>query len=171
MGRRYNEEAFTPEEVKNGKPLKLLKTLFELQKDAVGEESNADKAFDIRIWTDGYCLIIDWCDRWFDPNIDSGHFEFIDEDQVVMKEVAFPDNSFEYVFDDEEAKARLDEWLKEHPKWHKNQFGMWTDGEGYSPMYDEIKDRYTMTSASTSDEPITIEPLKWEGDPVIYNED
>lgn len=172
---RYNQEAFTPEEVKKDKHLKLLKTLFELEGDTFGDNTEADKAYDIHIWTDGYCLIVEWCDKWFDSSIDSGHFEFVDENQVVLQEVLLPDNSTVYAIDDDDAKRLLKEFLEENPQWHKNQWGMWTDDDGHSPMYEQIKNiefakEYSTTSASTSDEPITIGPIKWEGDPVIYNE-
>lgn len=169
---KYNQESFTPEEVKRGKHLKLLKTLFELEGDAVEDDTEADKAYDIHIWTDSYCLVIEWCDRWFDPCIDSGHFEFIDENQVVLQEVTLPDNSIVYATDDDDARRLLDEFLEENPQWHKNQWGMWTDDDGHNPIYEQLRNtEFATTSASTSDEPITIEPMKWEGDPVIYNKD
>ena len=169
MRKDFNQESFMPYEVKQGKHIKFLKALLSL--DAVGEEVDYDKYHDIHIWNDGYCLVIDWCDHWYDNNIETSSFQFVDSDELVVKEVILPDNSTVYASSEEEAKELLDEFLKDNPQWHKNQFGMWTDYNGDCPEYDTLKDRYTTTSASTSDEPITIEPLKWEGNPVIYNED
>lgn len=168
---RYNQESFTPEEIKRGKHLKLLKTLFELERDALVDDTEADKAYDIHIWTDGYCLIVEWCDRWFESGVDTGHFEFVDENQVVLQEVLLPDNSTVYAIDDDDAKRLLNEFLEENPQWHKNKFGVWTNANDQNFSMEKLKDGTIVTTASTSVEPITIEPIKWEGNPVIYHKD
>lgn len=168
---RYNQESFTPEEIKRGKHLKLLKTLFELERDALVDDPEADKAYDIHIWTDGYCLIVEWCDRWFESGVDTGHFEFVDENQVVLQEVLLPDNSTVYAVDDYDAERLLNEFLEKNPQWHRNKFGIWTDTNDQNFSIEKLDDDTIVTTASTGDEPITIEPIKWEGDPVIYHKD
>ena len=45
-----------------------------------------------------------------------GRFEFINGDELVMKEVIMPDGSYDYARSDEEAKELIDNWYKKHRK-------------------------------------------------------
>lgn len=56
-----------------------------------------------------------------------GHFEYVDEDQVIMEEYLLPDNTYVLLSDDEEFKEYLDNWLKENPGWIKTPYGTWTN--------------------------------------------
>lgn len=118
--RKYNEEAFTPDEVEKGLHIELLNTLLSINSKRAGEAY-----YDIHITSDGYCTIIQW-DTVFDGVYGEDYFQYVDENQVIMTEVTYPDNSYEYVFP-EEADHALEKWLKEHPEWHRNDLGMWTD--------------------------------------------
>ena len=112
-----NRKAFVPEEVKKG----LLKDLLDYLLNY--NLKSKDYYNEIHITTDGYCTIVEWEDVPYDKGW-GGTFQYIDESHVVMKEVMFPDNHSEYLFDEEEQEA-IDEWLKENPGWKQNEFGIW----------------------------------------------
>lgn len=112
-----NTQAFTPEEVEKGVMDKFLKHLLELSNEL------EDSHLDIHITTDGFCTIIEWLDV-FDSYDDSAKFVLLNSDEVIMKEVDFPDNHYEYMFA-EEVEERLKEWHKEHPEWKKDDWGRW----------------------------------------------
>jgi len=112
-----NSTAFTPEEVAKGLHLKLIKHLLEESTELEGSYN------DIHITSDGYCIIIEW--KQMDYEYDAGcGFKFIDEEHEVLKRVVFPDNHYEYLYDDEEKDA-LDDWLRENPGWKQTQYGHW----------------------------------------------
>lgn len=115
--RNINEQAFTPEEVKKGLHLKLISSLLELDKD------RKDNHFDIRITTDGYCTIVQWCD--VSDEFESCGFRFVDSDEVVMREYRFPDGHYEYFSEDTEFEDALKSWLDKNPGWKKNAHGIW----------------------------------------------
>ena len=112
-----NSEAFTPEDVEKGLHIQLINTLLSLNNQ---QSDDLDGFRDIRITTDGYCTIVEWC-----YNIGESGFEFVDYDERIMKQVELPDNTIEYAFDEEDAKELLANWLEEHPGWTKNQYGRW----------------------------------------------
>lgn len=114
-----NSAAFTPEEVKKGLHLDLIKYLLDYN-------SKSEKSYnDIHITTDGYCLIVEWTNLNYEYSSGCG-FRYVDEEHELLKEVVFPDNHTEYLFDDEEQEA-LDDWLKENPGWFKNDYGRWVN--------------------------------------------
>ena len=76
MKQEYNQEVFTPEEVEQGLHLELLNCLLNYNK-------KSDESFkDIHIWTDGYCLCIDWFTNFYDHNL-SNSWEYVGERQEV----------------------------------------------------------------------------------------
>ena len=117
MTREYNYQAFTPEECKKGLHLKLIQSLLEIS------EKFEDSHFEFHITTDGYCIIIEWID--VNQEYEDDYWKFVDYEHEVMYRVEFPDNHYEYVSDEDEAKELLDEWLKENPGWKKNEYGHW----------------------------------------------
>lgn len=119
---KYNEMAFTPEEVDKGMHLKLLSYLLSYSTDS---ESSYN---DIHITTDGYCTIIQWVVVSLD-NMDAPRFKFVDYDEFIMRELDLPDKSIEYVFPDE-YDSRLKEWCEEHPNYKKNYYGIWVNTDG-----------------------------------------
>lgn len=115
-----NSKAFTPEEVKKGLHLDLIKYLL-----SYGNKS--DKYFyDIHIFSDGYCTIIEWVESPYndDDGVYQGRFGFIDEDEDIMKEIKLPDNSYAYVHRGEEDEY-LNKWLEDNPGWEKDAYGLW----------------------------------------------
>lgn len=117
---KYNEMAFTPEEVDRGMHVKLLNYLLSYNADS---ESNYN---DIHITTDGYCTVIQWIDRSFEYD-EGGSFEFVDSNQRVMTECELPDNSIVMCYDEDEVKETLDNWLKDNPSYEKNEYGRWVN--------------------------------------------
>ena len=60
-----------------------------------------------------------WSGKW------GGHFDYVDEDELIMRECILPDNTIIYCVDEEEYKERLDEWLKENPSYYRTPYGTW----------------------------------------------
>ena len=117
MSKAYNSQAFTPEEVKNGLHLDLINYLLDYN-------SKADGYFnDIHIDTDGYCVIVEWVQESYKEACTS--FEFVDQDEEIMKIVHYPDNSYGYASDEDEANDMFLLWLHENPGWEKNEYGRW----------------------------------------------
>ena len=117
MAKNYNSQAFTPEEVQKGLHLDLIKYLLDYNSKAEGFFN------DIHIDSDGYCVIIEWVQESYKEACIG--FEFVDHDEEVMKIVHFPDNSYGYASDEDEANDMLQLWLRENPGWKKNNFGHW----------------------------------------------
>lgn len=131
MRRDFNYEAFTPEDVENGLDQDLLNYLLEYNR-------KSDKAYyDIHITSDSYCVVIEWNRVNFDSEWGTERFEFVDEEHEILKIVRFPDNHIEYLHD-EEAEEALNDWLKEHPGWTKNEYGAWYNEEENKRKYEEI---------------------------------
>lgn len=106
---RYNSQSFTPEEVKKGLHLILLKALLELNTQLENSYN------DIHIWTDGYCTIIEWCEVHSDGAFGDGQFEYVGENQAVLTRFEFPDHHEEYLYNKAEYEDRLKEWREENP--------------------------------------------------------
>ena len=117
MSKEYNSQAFTPEEVKKGLHLDLIKYLLDYNQKSEGYFN------DIHIDTDGYCIIIEWVTESYKEACSS--FEFVGYDEEVLKLVHFPDNSYGYASNEEEANDMLQLWLHENPGWEKNSYGGW----------------------------------------------
>jgi hypothetical protein len=117
MSRDYNSQAFTPEEVKKGLHLDLINYLIDYN-------SKADGYFnDIHITTDGYCTLIEWVQESYKEACTG--FEFVGCDEEVMKIVHFPDNSYGYASNEDEANDMIMLWIHENPDWKKDEYGHW----------------------------------------------
>lgn len=127
----YNSEAFVPEEVKAGMVEELVSFL--LKQDRKAQDVNfkaGNKHFsckDIHITSDGYCTIVEWCDK---DDVIGECFEFVGEGEQVMQWLTMPDNTSILC---EKSKAAEDEvwneWKAEHPKWKQDWAGEWFEDE------------------------------------------
>jgi len=102
-----NSVTFTPEEVKKGLHLDLIKYLLDYT-------SKSETSFnDIHITTDdAHCCVIEWSkNNYYEKGIHG--FRYIDEEHSVFKEVVFPDNHIEYLHDYEEPAA-IEDWWQKH---------------------------------------------------------
>ena len=88
MSKEYNSQAFTPEEVKKGLHLDLIKYLLDYNQKAEGYFN------DIHIDTDGYCVIIEWVTESYKEACSS--FEFVGYDEEVLK-LFYPRNFYDFV--------------------------------------------------------------------------
>ena len=70
-------------------------------------------------------VVVEWCYKWYDKSMGNDRFEFLGDDDTIMTEVYLPDNSSVYVKNEDEAKEILDDFLKEHPYYKKNEWGRW----------------------------------------------
>lgn len=120
MKRSYNYQSFIPEEVKKGAVKKLINYLLSASDDLEGSYN------DIHITSDGYCTIVEWNDVSFEHEDDCGKFKFVDYDEVIMKDVEFPDGHYETLYP-EDVEEKLREWHQEHPTWKMGEYGHWYD--------------------------------------------
>lgn len=115
-----NSAAFTPEEVEEGLLQDLLNYLLDYNR-------KSKKAFyDIHLYSDGYCTCIDWVDRFYDMDWEDDKFVLLKSDEVIQKEVRFPDDHYELMYP-EDVDDRLREWHEKHPEWIKTPYGTWTN--------------------------------------------
>lgn len=123
----YNEKAFTPEEVKAGMVGEFVEFLMQqdMKSNEVKEKSHTGGYTNINITSDSYCVIVQWCDVFFDDN--SPKFEFVNEGETVATVLELPDNSTVLCWDEDDAQEYLDDFLKEHPYYKKNEYGRWYD--------------------------------------------
>ncbi len=105
-----NQQSFTPEEVKKGMHLDLIKYLLDYN------EKSKDHYNEIMITTDGYCTIIEWVNLPYDKDF-GGHYEYINEDdgEHIMIEYKLPDNSYIDIEPGTEKEV-LEDWLKDNHK-------------------------------------------------------
>ena len=101
---------------------KQLDALLEYNRDPDEKHYN-----DIHIYQEEMFIVLEWENVPYSHEW-GGKWVHLEVDEVVMKEVHFPDNHYEYMFP-EEVNERFNEWLKENPEWHKNQWGIWTDAK------------------------------------------
>lgn len=127
---KTNQYYFFPEQVKRGEHIKLISFLLEQSKRETEEDIDARAFFnDIHIYQEDDSVIVEWIQHFYNEDYTEGRFAFIDDEHIVMKEVWLPDNSSTYAYDDDEAQEILDDWLKDHPTWEKNAYGIWHDRE------------------------------------------
>lgn len=114
-----NQQSFTPEEVKKGLHLDLIKHLLDYN------EKSKDHYNEIMITTDGYCTIIEWVNLPYNKDW-GGHYEYINEDagEHVMVEYRFPDGSYVDIEPGTEKEV-LEDWLEDNPGWEKTSYGVW----------------------------------------------
>jgi hypothetical protein len=101
---------------------KLLDTLLDYNADEDERYYN-----DIHIYQEESLMIIEWDNVPYSHEW-GGRFQYIGEDDVVMKEVRFPDGHYENLFP-EDVENTLKEWHKEHPEWVMTSYGIWTNEE------------------------------------------
>lgn len=117
---KFSSISFSREEIEKGLMQKFIDFVIEYNKEA------NDYHIDMHIWYDGCTTVIDYAQLNYD--YDKGQaFEFVGEDYQIMKIVQLPDNTITYAYDDEEEKEIIEEFLKEHPHYKKNEYGRWYD--------------------------------------------
>ena len=151
-----NSQAFTPEEVEKGLLKDFLNMLLTIS------SKFEDSYYDIHITTDGYCTIVEWVDCFY--NQPSDQFKLVKEDQIVMSELMYPDNSCEYVFP-EDVDEKLREWHNDHPEWVKTSYGTWTN------TVENEKFRQSLLQEDTHDWVIPPHEKNEDGDLVVIDED
>lgn len=117
-----NKQYFSEEQVKSGYLTKFLTLLMD---EAYG---SGDCFNDIHIYPeDCGAFIIEWVQRPWSGNYGGYGFQYIGNDDVVMKEKFFPDNHSELCYDEDDYSQKLDEWLKDNPGWEKTSYGVWVN--------------------------------------------
>ena len=129
-----NSQSFSKEQIENNEMTEFVNMLCKL---SYGEGSTYN---DIRIRpTDCGGFAVEWAEVPWDHQY-GGSFEYVDEDQVVVKEYVFPDNHTELCYNDDDFVCRLNDFLKENPGWEKTAYGTWTNtiaNEKFSSLYEK----------------------------------
>ena len=150
---KVNSVAFTPDEVEKNLHLDLINFLLTYNKKA------DDSFFDIRITTDGCCLIVEFVSLTRGINDDSEGFVFMDEEHYLLKRVEFPDGHYDYLNDDDEDDA-ISQWLAANPGWEKDENGYW--------WYHKPKDPVEGKSNKISDKGKSLDELR--NTPILTDE-
>ena len=116
-----NKMYFSEEAVKNGELQKLLDYLMNYSYSD-NDERNMMLYCDIHIKPeDCGAFIVEWTQEpWSNEFGDRGGFEYVDSDQLIMREYQFPDKHYDYFESDDEFEEVLKEWLAANPCWHKH---------------------------------------------------
>ena len=135
---KVNSMYFSEEAVANGELNKLLKYLMDYSYSD-NDERKMMLYCDIHIKPeDCGAFVVEWTQEpWSNEFGDRGGFEYVDCDQLVMREYSFPDNHYEYFETDEQFNEALEEWLEENPGWHKHHtMNVWVhdDKEEFSAV-------------------------------------
>lgn len=114
-----NSLVFSKEEQEKGLLNDFINILLKINRESF------DHHIEFLIRQEEDLVIVEWSQISYNSEGDYSHFKLVGPDQVVMLEYRFPDNHFEYVFDEEDGKERLKEWLEENPGWEKSLNGVW----------------------------------------------
>lgn len=146
----YNQQSFSREQIEMGLHLDLIHYLisYNINRD------NHENYYDIHITTDGESTMVEWTTIEFDNHGDCGKFEFVNYDEVVLKERYLPDNSTVFVRDEEEYQEQLDEFLKENPTYKQNEWGRWYDSRQVVNFWKDNKKEYDELVANKKLTPI-----------------
>lgn len=91
---------------------------------------NADfenKSFkDIHISQSDSDIKLEWENVYYSGDCEG--FVFLNGDEVIMKEITFPDGHYDYVLPDNVDEAYRN-WHKNHPEWKLTTYGTWTNVE------------------------------------------
>lgn len=144
---RVNSQYFDKEQIEAGE----LKTLLDyLMTEAYGKGQYYN---DIHIKpADLGAFIVEWVQVPWSHEF-GGHFEYLEEDEQIFKEIHLPDNTYQYILADEDENEFLDEWLKDNPGWVKNDYGMWTnelENEKFREELEKEKEENTKSSKKAS---------------------
>lgn len=122
-----NNMYFSKEMVANGDLNSFIDFLLKLSYSDKTEYYN-----DIHLYpADCGAFILEWVQVPWDKSF-GGRFEYLDEEQEIVKAYDLPDKTFEYFHNDEEYKDFLNDWLKNNPGWKKhNVMNTWVKEESY----------------------------------------
>lgn len=115
-----NHYSYSSEEVDQGLLDDLLNYLLDFNK------KSTTKYYEIHISKQDDYTIVDVISCYYEHPEYTGHFEYVAEDQTIMDEMIFPDNSTMHVYPGTEDEV-LKEWLEEHPGWVRTSYGTWTN--------------------------------------------
>jgi len=105
---KTNYQYFSKADVENGLHIKFIQFLLE---NFESEEYRVD----IHVYNeDCSAIVVEWNRQLWNHIDEMGKFEFVEGDELVMKEVTLPDNSYTYATSEEEAKELIDNWYKKH---------------------------------------------------------
>lgn len=119
MSRSYNYNYYNEEETKKGLPLKFVASL---------QEENKQSDFycnDIHMYMEEGATIVEWVRREYSSDEYTGRFRFVDIDERVLKEYHMPDGTWMEFETKREYEEYLIGWLREHPEYEMNEYGVW----------------------------------------------
>lgn len=81
---------------------------------------------DIHVYQEEVFTIIEWTQVPYSHDW-GGEFKFVGDDELVVKEVRFPDGHYDYALDEDHEKELWENFHKENPGWVKTSYGTWTN--------------------------------------------
>ena len=131
-----NQQYFSAERVQAGTMSEFIQTLLKFAYDSDAKDSATYN--DIHIYpADCGAFMVEWTQEPWSHEW-GGSFQYVDEDQFVVIQRSFPDGTYEYFQSEEEYTEALDDWLTDHPEYHRNRWGMWTTSNDDTTDEDEI---------------------------------
>ena len=85
--------------------------------------------------TDCGDFVVEWVQRPWDDTF-GGHFEFLEEDEEVYKQVRLPNNEYIWVPKRQSEHEVIREWLKDNPGYELNEYGVWVEKDTQRPSTD-----------------------------------
>lgn len=121
-----NSQYFDKEQIEAGEMQHLLEFLMN---EAYGKGKYYN---DIHIKpSDCGAFTVEWVQVPWDHDF-GGSFQYVDSDEVVMKECEMPDGSYQYFKTDDDFLEAVQEFLNEHPTYTKSSVtGRWYDRAEY----------------------------------------
>ena len=92
----------------------------------------------MHIYQEESFIVIEWEKIYYQEDGGKPQFVLLDYDEVVMKEIHFPDKHYEYAFP-EEVDEIVANWHKDHPEWQKTSYGTWTNVEENKKFQEMLK--------------------------------
>lgn len=71
-------------------------------------------------------FVVEWVQLPWDHDY-GGSFQYVDDDQVVMREYEMPDGTYQYFETEDEQAEALKDFLGSHPTYRQDQYGRWYD--------------------------------------------
>lgn len=67
-----------------------------------------------------------------------GSFEYVDDDQVVLREYEMPDGTYQYFETEDDKLEAVKDFLDLHPTYKQDQYGRWYDEAEVMALKEEL---------------------------------
>ncbi len=81
---------------------------------------------DIRISHDDTSVVVEWTPV-LKSEEDDCRWVFKDGEHLLVKQINFPDGSYDFAIEDSDEEFLWDKWKKNHPEWHLGKYHTWVN--------------------------------------------